>query len=166
MQPVAGTFIKQLGLMRHPEGGWFKETYRSHEKIDASALPDRFNGARFVCTAIYYLLEQGDFSALHRIKSDEIWHFYTGVPLCIHVFEPDGRYRAVLIGADPAADQQFQFVVPAGCWFGAEPDGDGASLVGCTVAPGFDFADFELADQKELLLKYPEHSEVIRRLTK
>ena len=160
------TLITNLGLTRHPEGGWFRETYRSSEILDAAALPDRFNGPRFVSTAIYYLLEPGDFSALHRIKSDEIWHFYAGGPLCIHVIAPDGHYQAVLMGADPVAGQQFQFVVPAGCWFGAEPVGDGAALVGCTVAPGFDFADFELADRKLLLQLYPAHAELIQRLTK
>jgi uncharacterized protein len=164
--PVAEELIKRLGLIRHPEGGWFCETYRSNEQVAAQALPDRYNGDRPFCTAIYFLLEQGDFSALHRIKSDEIWHFYTGTPLRVHVISPEGTYHGIILGPDPTAGQRFQAVVPAGCWFGAEVTGTGSALVGCTVAPGFDFTDFEMADQQNMLEQYPDQATLVCRLTR
>jgi len=164
--PVAETLIKHLGLVQHPEGGWFRESYRSAEQVAGQALPSRYGGERSFCTAIYFLLEQGDFSALHRIKSDEIWHFYTGTALRVHVLFPDGRYCEIALGPDPSAGQLFQAVVPAGCWFGAELSGEGAALVGCTVSPGFDFADFEMADQQSLLKEYPDQAALICRLTR
>lgn len=163
--PTAEQLISSLQLVRHPEGGWYRETYRAAELLPAAALPERFGGERSCATAIYFLLEAGDVSVLHRIKSDELWHFYAGVPLRVHILAPDGGYQVMVMGSDPAAGQQFQAVVPAGSWFGAEPAEDGYALVGCTVAPGFDFADFEMADQAALLQLYPEQAELIRRLT-
>jgi len=163
---TAQQLIGQLDLIRHPEGGWFKETYRSTEQFAASALPERFGGERSLCTSIYFLLEQGDFSALHRIKSDELWHFHSGCAVLIHLIAPDGSYQELRLGSDTAAGEQFQAVVPAGCWFGAEPTGEGYALVGCTVAPGFDFADFELGRREELVLRYPGHAGLVRRLTR
>ncbi len=164
---AAADLIELLKLCRHPEGGWYRETYRSSEKVPAELLPARFGGERNICTAIYFLLERGDFSSLHRIKSDEIWHFYAGVPLTIHIFTPRGVHEAVKLGADIAAGEAFQAVVPAGCWFGAEIAGPGPySLVGCTVAPGFDFADFEMGKREELLALYPAQREIIQRLTR
>jgi len=158
--------IKRLGLTRHPEGGWYRETYRSGEQIPAPALPERFSGARSFSTAINFLLEQGDFSSFHRIKSDEIWHYYAGAAVIIHLITPDGNAAALQLGPDVGRGQQFQIVIPAGCWFGAEPTGEGCSLVGCTVAPGFDFADFELADRDTLVAHCPEHATLINRLTR
>lgn len=163
----AEEIINTLGLARHPEGGWFRETYRATEAIPAAALPDRYGGARSFCTAIYFLLKKGEVSALHRINSDELWHFHAGTGLTIHVFSRGGEYRSLQLGADPCAGESFQAVVPAGCWFGAEVTGDGEySLVGCTVAPGFDFADFEMADRQPLLRQFPSHASVVRRLTR
>ncbi len=162
----AAEIIRRFNLTRHPEGGWFRETYRSAEKVPADLLPARFGGERSICTAILFLLEQGDFSALHRIKSDEIWHFHAGAPLAVHILTPRGTHETVKLGCDIAADETFQAVVPAGCWFGAEISGPGPySLVGCTVAPGFDFADFEMGEREELLRGYPAQGELIRRLT-
>ena len=162
---TAKTLIEQLALARHPEGGWFKETYRASDKLAAQALPARFDGDRSASTAIYFLLEAGDISALHRIQSDEVWHFYAGSTLRVHGIFPDGTYQEWKLGANLAAGEQFQAVVPASCWFGAElAEGDFA-LVGCTVAPGFDFADFELAQAKQLLACYPHYAELIHRLT-
>ncbi len=158
-------WIETLGLVRHPEGGWFRETYRSGETIPAPALPERFPGARCFATAILFLLPRGEISALHRIQSDEIWHFHEGTPLTVHILYPDGRWEEMLLGRDPSRGERFQGVVPAGCWFGAEPRGD-FSLVGCTVAPGFDFADFRMADRRELACRYPQHAALIRRLTR
>ena len=163
----AGELIRSLGLQRHPEGGWFRETYRSSENIEQSALPERFTGARPCSTAIYFLLQRGDFSALHRIRSDEIWHCYAGTTVTVHVISPHGEYRSLLLGSDLPAGGAYQAVVPAGCWFGAEVTGSGTyALMGCTVSPGFDFADFEMADRTVLLQRYPEHAGVIRRLTR
>lgn len=163
---TARHLIDHLGLIRHPEGGWFRETYRSAEEIKADALPARYGGSRSFSTAIYFLLEAGDISALHRIKSDELWHFYAGSPLLIHSIAPDGRYQELQLGPDPGAGEAFQAVVPAGRWFGAEVKDSGFALVGCTVAPGFDFSDFEMADREELLSLYPGHAGLVRRMTR
>ncbi len=163
---VATELIQKLGLHRHPEGGWYREVYRSTDTIAAAALPERFAGERSICTSIYFMLEQGDFSALHRIKSDELWHFYAGAPLTVHVLAADGTYQAVRLGSDLAAGDSFQAVVAAGCWFGAELSGGlGFALVGCTVAPGFDFADFEIGCREVLLQLFPEQAALVNRLT-
>lgn len=158
--------VRRLDLVRHPEGGWFRECYRSHELIPAEALPPRFGGPRSCCTSIYFLLGRGDVSALHRIKSDEIWHFYAGAALTVHVLTPQGEHRELMLGSDLASGASFQVVAPAGCWFGAEVSGVGDyALVGCTVAPGFDFADFEMGSRADLLLQYPSHAAIVTRLT-
>ncbi len=170
MEPTAAELIERLNLARHPEGGWYRESYRSSETIAAEALPERFGGQRSFCTSIYFLLERGDFSALHRIKSDEIWHFYCGAGLTVQVITPAGEHQELKLGRDLAAGDSLQAVAPAGCWFGAELPGEGEgegeyALVGCTVAPGFDFADFEMADRDRLLGRFPEHARLIGRLT-
>ena len=162
---TAEYWIKHLHLTNHPEGGWFSETYRAGETIPAKSLPDRFSGPRAFCTAIYFLLEQGDFSALHRIKSDEIWHFYDGAALSVEVITPMGEQYRILLGRDAERGECLQAVVPAGCWFGAEVAGR-FSLVGCTVAPGFDFSDFEMADRVTLTELFPQHAVLVARLTR
>lgn len=160
-------FINLLQLQPHPEGGYFKETYRSSEKIAAEALPQRFTGDRIFCTAIYYLLQQGERSVFHRIKSDECWHFYEGGTLIIHIIENDGNYYQINLGNYLAAGETFQFVVPANTWFASEPAPRSSfSLAGCTVSPGFDFADFEIADKEILLPTFPQHADIIHRLCK
>jgi hypothetical protein len=157
--------IKQYSLQPHPEGGWYKETYKSSEQISAAALPARFGGERVFSTAIYFLLEQGNFSAFHRIKSDECWHFYTGDPLDIYVLQQDGRLDIIPLGNDISKGQLFQYVVPANCWFASRPaTGSSFCFVGCTVAPGFDFADFELADAENLSALFPVYANIIRTL--
>jgi len=163
----ADDYIRDLGLQPHPEGGWFRETYRAAEAIPGSGLPERFGAERSISTAIYFLLKRGNFSAFHRIRSDELWHFYAGQSLVIHIIEPEGHCWAVRLGADTAAGESFQALVPAGCWFAAEVTAGGEfALVGCTVAPGFDFADFELAQRENLIASYPAHRELITRLTR
>lgn len=163
----ANYFISHLQLQPHPEGGYFKETYRSKEKIHAETLPERFEGERNFSTAIYYLLKQGEPSLYHRIKSDECWHFYAGETLLIHVIEPKGKYYCVKLGSNIYVGETFQFVVPALSWFAAEPAMESSfSLVGCTVAPGFDFADFEMAVKTKLLNAFPQHGENISRLSR
>jgi predicted cupin superfamily sugar epimerase len=158
----ARAWVKALGLKEHPEGGYFKETYRAGMEID---LPG-FDGRRSAGTAIYYLLKSGQFSAFHRIKSDEVWHFYAGSPLAVHVIDrEDGKYQKMTIGKGkrPA----LQAVVKAGCWFAASVDKPHSySLVGCTVAPGFDFRDWEAGRRDELLASYPEHKQIIVKFTR
>lgn len=159
--------IKALNLQPHPEGGWYRETYRSTETIAASALPKRFDGPRCYATAIYFLLNSENFSALHRIKSDEQWHFYSGSPLTVHVIHADGRYTQIKLSSKLEEGETFQAVVPRGCWFGATVDTpDAYALVGCSVAPGFDFADFEMAQAESLSQEFPQHAELIARLTR
>ncbi len=163
----AGYWIEKLQLEAHPEGGYFRQTYRADVIIEKTALPASYSGDRAVSTAIYFLLEGKNFSAFHRLRSDEMWHFYAGDPLVVHVIGPEGKYSTILLGSDPEAGQVFQAVVKAGCWFASHvADWKGWALVGCTVAPGFDFEDFELGKREELVAKYPQHGEVIERLTR
>jgi len=159
--------ITALSLTPHPEGGYYRQTYRAGGVIPLSALPQGYSGSRAFSTAIYFLLAGDDFSAFHRIRSDEIWHFYLGSTLAIHAIHPDGAYEIVRLGADLAAGEVFQAVVPGGCWFGARLHyPQSYALVGCTVAPGFDFDDFELADRQQMIQTYPQHAEIISRLTR
>lgn len=148
----AEDWIRELELERHPEGGWFRRMYTSETRT-----PD----GRPVMTSILYLLEGRDFSALHRLKQDEQWHFYSGDPITLHTIRPDGSLlETTLCSAGP-----FQTTVPAGHLFGATVEGDYA-LVGCTVAPGFEYKDLELPDRAGLLAAYPEYRDLIRQLTR
>jgi len=161
----AEELIHFFNLQPHQEGGWYRKTYKASEKIKKDALPERFSGDRFFSTAIYYLLEKGNFSAFHKIKSDECWHFYDGDPLEIFMLEPGGKLKKVLLGKSFEAGQVFQFVVPAGCWFASCPAaGSEYCFAGCTVSPGFEFEDFELADAKELVEIYPKHKKLIEEM--
>jgi predicted cupin superfamily sugar epimerase len=165
-QFTAEEIIRCYDLRAHPEGGYFRESYRSEELISRDCLPSRYTGARHFSTAIYYLLPQGSVSRLHRIASDEIWHFYMGGRLTIVEFRPDRSCNQVALGPDIDCGERLQHVVPAGTWFGAYPNaGSDYSFVGCTVAPGFDFADFALASRHELFQCYPQEEELILRLT-
>jgi uncharacterized protein len=163
----AAYWVEEYQMQPHPEGGYFAETYRTAEQIPHAALPERFGGDRAFSTAIYFLLEGHHFSALHRIQADELWHFYTGDPLEVFVIHPEsGALEIIRLGPDPDAGEVFQAVVPAGTWFGSRPVAGAAySLVGCTVAPGFDFADFELAKREALLAAFPQHRAVVEELT-
>jgi hypothetical protein len=164
---TAPDWIAALRLLAHPEGGFYRETYRSAETIDAPHLPPRFGGRRAHATAIYFLLPGDQISALHRIKSDEIWHFYAGSAVTLTLIHPDGKLEERRLGQHLSPEESFQAIVPAGCWYGAAVDDRRSwALLGGTVAPGFDFADFELADRATLLAAFPQHSEVIVRLTR
>jgi uncharacterized protein len=157
--------IKQFNLQPHPEGGWYKETYKSNETIASNALPQRFLGSRAFSTAIYFLLEKGNFSAFHRIKSDECWHFYAGQALEVYIIHPGGELMIISLGDDIEKGHLFQYVVPANCWFASRTAKESQfSFTGCTVAPGFDFTDFELAKSEELITAYPQHEIVIKEL--
>ena len=167
VHPEAEYWIRAAGLKPHPEGGWYRETYRSPETVAAAGLPPRFGGPRSFSTAILFLLEGQTFSALHRIKADEVWHFHAGGVVRIEILEPAGRARGIRLGVDPVGGTVVQAVVPAGAWFGARLERpDAYALVGCTVAPGFDFADFELADRATLTQQFPQHRALIAELTR
>jgi uncharacterized protein len=164
---TADELIRYFHLTPHPkEGGYFRETYRSDESFSGGVLPQHYGTARSACTAIYYLLTPTTFSALHRLQTDEIFHFYLGSPLRMLQLLPDGGGRSIVLGPNFRAGQHLQVVVPRGVWQGSflEPGG-GFALVGCTVAPGFDYADYEHGDRQKLLKQYPDHADLIRRLT-
>lgn len=154
-------------LLPHPEGGYYKELYRSKGTISAQELAPEFNGVRNYCTSIYFLLTSANFSGFHRIKQDEVWHYYNGSPLTVHVIDADGVYTAHQVGFNLEQNLSPQLVVPAGCWFASSVDAtESYAFVGCTVAPGFDFEDFELADRESLIKEYPKHTDIIRALTR
>ena len=162
---TARYYIDHLQLKPHPEGGFYKETYRSAGIIAAGCLPKDIKDDRSFSTAIYFLLQESDFSAFHRIKSDECWHFYEGGTLLIHVLEQNGNYSCTRLGRNIQEGEVLQFVVPAGAWFASEPaPSTFFALVGCTVAPGFDFADFEMAKKESLLKQFPDPKSLVERL--
>ncbi|HXJ85634.1 MAG TPA: cupin domain-containing protein [Candidatus Binatia bacterium] len=159
-------WIETLQLKPHPEGGHYRQTYKSELTIPGSSLPAHW-GPRAVSTAIYFLIDGRNFSAFHRLRSDEVWHFYAGSPLLVHVLDPAGTYSALLLGNDPDAGQLLQAVVPAESWFASHvADWTAWALVGCTVAPGFELADFEIARREDLSATYPKHRQLIARLTR
>jgi len=159
---TAAYWIDHLQLQQHVEGGWYHEVYKAGETV---LLPGNKENA--AATHIYFLLQQNEFSALHRIASDELWHFYTGTALTVYEITTTGELTEHLLGNDPEQDQQHFCVIKAGSWFGAKTTGEGAyALVGCTVAPGFEFAGFELAEKSKLLDDYPQQQHVIEMLTR
>ncbi len=158
-------WVERLGLQPHPEGGLYAETYRSSGRHTGEY--EDFPGQRSFATGIYFLLPAGVFSALHRIRSDELWHFYCGAPLEIAAIDREGELSIKTLGLDLERGQAPQHVVSAGAWFGASVTAaSGYTLVGCTVAPGFDFLDFELARRGELMARYPQHAHLIARYTR
>lgn len=163
----ADYWIGKLGLTPHPEGGYFAETYRSADQLPAHCLPGRYDSPRACSTAIYFLLRGRQVSALHRLRSDEIWHYHAGSGGRIVLISPDAHLQELRIGPDAEAGEAFQVLMPAGWWFGASVN-DPASflLVGCTVAPGFSFEDFELGRRADLLAEFPQHRRVIEQLTR
>ncbi|WP_026751561.1 cupin domain-containing protein [Sediminibacterium sp. C3] len=160
MNAIIAAIIQSYKLLPHPEGGYYKETYRSVMELEGTHLQNGMKGKRNCSTAILFLLVQNSFSAFHRIKSDELWHFYDGDPVQIHVIEPNGNYHLIKLGKNALRNEVFQAVVPAGAWFASKTEGV-YSLVGCTVAPGFDFADFELANGERLAAEFPDQKELI-----
>ena len=163
----ASYWIEKLGMEKHPEGGYYKETYRCDLEIPHDNLPKRFEDSRNCATSIYFLLEGTDFSALHRLDSDELWHFYAGSSLIVHVIEESGNYRPIKLGGNFDEGEVFQALVKAGAWFGSTVnDRQSYALVGCTVHPGFDFNDFELAKREELTKLYPQHQPLIEQMTR
>jgi predicted cupin superfamily sugar epimerase len=164
----AKELIALLGLRPLPvEGGYFRETYRSADRLPAAALPARYGADKSAATAIYYLLTPDTFSALHRLPTDEVYHFYLGDPVEMLQLWPDGTGRVVTLGQDLKAGQLVQTVVPRGVWQGSRLRPGGAyALLGTTMAPGFEFADYEAGDREELVIQYPVFASRIQGLTR
>jgi predicted cupin superfamily sugar epimerase len=165
----ASYWIDTLELITYPPGGYFRETYRSPDTLAPDGLPERYDGARSASTLIYFLLHGDQVDPMHRLKSDEMWHFYAGTALILHVIDAAGDYTAITLGPAANSGQQFHAVVRAGCWFGAavaNPSDPGAyALVGCAVAPGFEVQDVEWGARDVLLRAYPQHAAIITQLT-
>ncbi|BDD02747.1 cupin domain-containing protein [Aureibacter tunicatorum] len=161
----ANYWINSLNLSSHPEGGHYKETYASSIILDKNSTNQNFSGDRKLATSIYFLLEKNEKSHLHRLKSDEIWYHHYGDSLTIHILE-NGEAKTEILGPDIENGQKMQVIVPAGAIFGSEcREGEfGYGLVGCMVAPGFDFEDFELFKASELASEYPNHHELLKKM--
>ncbi len=167
MNKKAEFYISNLGLLPHPEGGYYKEVYRSEDIIPRESLPGSYSGSRSVSTSIYFLLEGEQVSTLHRIKSDETWHFYDGSVVKIYILANDGQISEILLGKNLIDMEFYQVTIKKNSWFGAEVlNKDSYVLLGCTVAPGFDYDDFELGNRELLLSQYPRYEKIIRKLTK
>lgn len=161
----ANQWIKHLGLVRHPEGGYYRETYRSAEITKRKSLPSRFEGDRAFATVIHFLLSGNEVSRLHRIKSDETWYYHLGAPLELHVILPTGMHETHLLGTQGSKGEVLQWTVPAGSWFGARvKDNESFTLLSCSVAPGFEFEDFELGKRRELMKQHPHLAAWIKAL--
>ena len=159
--------IESLELLPHPEGGYYKETYRSEGLIETESLSKDYSGPRYYSTGIYFLLTANVFSAFHKINQDEMWHFYDGHPIELHMITADGQHECVIIGKDLVKGEHLQYVVPGGVWFASRVAKKAEySLLGCTVSPGFDFNDFVLPSYKELSEKFPRHEAIIKELTR
>ncbi|MDP4115383.1 MAG: cupin domain-containing protein [Bacteroidota bacterium] len=166
MNLQAEKYIELLDLQKHPEGGYFKEIYRSAEYYEAKLLPGRYSGDRTFSTSIYFLLEGTNVSRFHRLKSDETWHFYDGSTVIIYVLDQLGKLSQICLGKNLELGETLQVTIEKGCWFGAALKEDSSfCLIGCTVSPGFEFDDFELAKREFLVDNYPQYKEIITRLT-
>jgi len=163
---TASEIIKLLKLEPHPaEGGYFCETYRCSDQVKEDFLPLRFKSDRSLSTAIYYLITNDSFSSMHKLITDEIFHFYLGSPVSMLLLYPDNSSKIVTVGSDISSDQKLQVVVPRGTWQGAYvPKGEYA-LLGTTMSPGFDSEDFMIGKRDDLLEKYTDHKELITKLT-
>ncbi|HCY77177.1 MAG TPA: hypothetical protein DHV28_14755 [Ignavibacteriales bacterium] len=164
MNEKAKYYIQKLQLKKHPEGGYFREIYRAGEIISIDA--PKKNNKRNVSTSIYFLLEGSQISKFHKLKSDELWHFYDGTAVRIYILDQNGKLSETMIGREIKNGEMFQTAIEKNNWFAAEViDKKSFSLIGCTVSPGFDFSDFELAKRKNLLKNFPEHKELILKFT-
>ncbi|MGD2035181.1 MAG: cupin domain-containing protein [Bacteroidales bacterium] len=160
-------WIQYLNLKPHPEGGFFRETYRANLEVDQKHLPFGFSGNRKLSTSIYYLLRSEDISRFHRLHSDELWYYHYGSSLKVVMIDKEGNKHTWILGARPDKAEKLQVLIPAGTIFGAEViDPDSFSLMGCMVSPGFEFDDFDMFDKEELLQAYPKHAAAIEKFTK
>ena len=156
-----------LGLLPHPEGGYFREIYRSTKPIPQSALPKCYDGDRNYGTSIYYLLNGEDFSAFHKLHSDEIWHFYEGSAVIIYLLASDGTMTELRLGRDVFSGERPQIVLPQDTWFAAEViDKSSFAVMGCTVSPGFSFSDFVIGKRVDLTTQFPDYAPLIQRLSR
>ncbi len=152
-------WVNKLKLLQHPEGGYYKEIYRSANTF----IPAEIGEYRNYITSIYFLIEEGNVSHFHSIKQDELWFYHAGAPLSVYCINNDGSLNLLKIGPNPEKGEVLQAMVPANRIFGSKSSGE-FSLVSCVVAPGFDFADFKLYQKSELLKLYPQHKEIIDEL--
>ncbi len=160
-------WVKHYEMLPHPEGGYYKEIYRSTETINSIGLPSQYCGDRCFATSIYFLLEKNDYSSFHKVLSDEIWNYHDGGTLILKYIDSEGEIITQKLGNNPDNDEKFQVIIPANHWFCAYPENHEIyTLSGCYVAPGFDFADFELAKKLDLLINYPQHAELIQKYTR
>jgi len=167
MNKKAKEYITKFQLKRHPEGGYYKELYRAGEIILPDQLPKRYRSSRSFSTSIYFLLEGNQVSTFHRLKSDELWHFYDGSTIIIYTINENGELKTQKLGNNIKDGESFQVQIKHNNWFGAELlDKSSFALIGCTVSPGFEFDDFELANRNELIKTYPKHKEIIKKLTR
>lgn len=158
--------IDQLKLTAHPEGGYYKENYRSLGTIDPNSLWSGAMEERNYSTGIFFLLKEKQFSAFHKIKQDEMWHHYLGDTLLLHIIDPEGNYNKVRIGKNIEKGEYLQYVVLANHWFASEVlDKKKFALCGCTVSPGFDFNDFQMPKRNILIKMFPQHTSIITNLT-
>jgi predicted cupin superfamily sugar epimerase len=166
MEHTLTQWIARLGLEPHPEGGYFVETYQSPDVLQKSGLPGRYTADRFSAKLIYFLLPADQVSKFHRLKCEEIWCYHWGASLTLSLIALDGTLQHVHLGPDWENGEHFHASIPHGVWFGAKVNPPGAyALVSCVTVPGFEFADFELADRQQLLQEYPQHAQIIELLT-
>ena len=162
---TADYFIENLNMIAHPEGGYYKEIYKSEENITSKELKADFEGSRILWSSIYFLLRDGEVSNFHRLKSDEMWYYHSGSPLTIYMISPEGKLTTEQLGLNIENGEKPQVLVPKDYIFGSAMNNKGYALVGCMVSPGFEFRDFELFKRSFLLELYPEHEEIICKLT-
>ena len=153
-------FIKNLNLLPHPEGGFYRQTCQSDENVSF----DRFNGSRLLWTSIYFLLRDGEISHFHRLKSDELWYFHGGSALSIYIIDTDGKLQIRQLGLNVENGEEPQILVPRNTIFGSKMNQPGYSLVGCMVSPGFDFHDFEMLKKADMMRDYPQYAETIEEM--
>lgn len=167
MDTAVQRIVERFGLEPHPEGGYFREVYRSEVVLDHPAIPEELPAQRCGGSLIYFLLGREDFSAFHRVRwTDEIWHLYAGGPMELHLLSETGDYSMRLLSSDIEHGEPTT-VIPAGCWQAARPAPETEwAFGGCTVAPGFEFADFEMPPREQLALRFPEHAAIIAELTR
>lgn len=167
MNEKAKYYINKLKLISHPEGGYFREVYRSGEFIEIDNLQNRYKTKRAFSTSIYFLLDGKQISSFHKLNSDETWHFYDGSPVKIVIINKNGKLAEKILGKNLDQEEQIQFTIKKNNWFAAEViNKNSFSLIGCTVAPGFEFDDFQLAKREMLIKDFPEYKKLIIHFTK
>ncbi len=163
----ASELIEKLKLIPHPEGGFYREFYRSEHLLAEKALPKGFQNTKNLGSIIYYMLKSNDVSAYHKLRSDEIWHFHTGSPFILHLIDTDGNYKKIYLGNSIHLREVPCYVIPAGFYFGAEVSEENSyALASCTVLPGFSFEDFEMPTADKLMSIFPHLEQEIKHLSK